>query len=97
VGWMVLWLVSCASHDDVVDAEKCARLRAHVVDVRVADLGKLKDQAGAPVDVAAHRAALERSLGDGFVAECLRTVTATQMKCALAANSSESAAACTAH
>ena len=87
---LVIILAGCAKHaTDEVDRARCERLRGHLVDLRVAELGELH------VDVAKHRAALQQALGDDFVSTCLASVTSEQMKCALAAGDSASASSCT--
>jgi len=88
-GLLILW-VACTSHDDlVVDRARCEQLRTHLVDLRLADLGKLD------VDKAAHRTAIENALGDPFVTSCQQSITVLQMNCALAAKDSAAAASCT--
>jgi hypothetical protein len=82
----VTLLTACGSSSDVVDAARCGRLRDHVVDLR---LNGLTD-----VDVAAHRAVLQRALGDDFVASCQRTLTAAELTCMLEAPTSAQIEAC---
>jgi hypothetical protein len=88
--WLTLGAATACGGSDAleVDRSTCEHLRAHVVDLRLADLGKLD------VDVAAHRTAIQNALGEGFVLSCMQTIDVTQMKCALGAADSASASAC---
>ena len=77
----------CASEDPKdVSVRECRRLREHLVDLRLADTH---------VDVAAHREALTRALGDEFVNRCAQDFTPTQVHCALATKDSLRAFECT--
>jgi hypothetical protein len=76
---------ACSSNDDEV-AMRCDRLRRHVVELRVQTLPK--------ADRAAHAAALDRALGDRFIADC-KAMTAKQRDCALASSETSEFASCT--
>jgi hypothetical protein len=90
VGIFVVALFGCTSRDDdEVDRQRCEKLRDHMVDLRVADIGEIKE-----VDIAAHRAALKQALGDSFIASCQQALTAPQITCSLAAKDSTAALAC---
>jgi hypothetical protein len=81
--------VGCSSNDDEVDREKCTRLRDQMITLR------LKGLEGSPdVNVAAHRAALEQSMGDDFIASCQRSLTATQIRRAMAVDDLANAQEC---
>jgi len=79
----------CTSTDDEspADREACLKLRSHVIDVRLTGMTN--------VDVDAHRAAFERSLGDDFLDSCGKTFSVRQVKCAVEAVDSEAIEACT--
>jgi hypothetical protein len=81
--------VGCSSNDDEVDREKCTRLRDQMVALRLRGL-----EATPGMDVAAHRAALEQSMGDDFITSCQRTLTASQLRCAMAADNLANAQEC---
>jgi hypothetical protein len=63
----------------------CEKYREHLLDVRVASLSTHREK---------HRAALARSLGDGFVADCERRLTQADLDCAMAATTTEQLHAC---
>lgn len=46
------------------------------------------------IDRQAHRAAMQRALGDAFVTSCVKSITHEQLSCALEAKTSSTAAAC---
>lgn len=75
--------VACATQEDVAD--RCGRLRDHVVELRV--------QAVPDGDRAAHVSALASALGDQFVAEC-KNISGKQRDCALAARDTASIVSC---
>ena len=61
----VLVLVAC-SRDHGVTRQRCEQLRDHLVDLRLQQV--TPDRPGdPPLDLAAHRRALQRSLGEKFV------------------------------
>ena len=91
-------LVGCSS-DDEVSRAKCEKLRDHLVDLRLAGVTQVTTTSGSAtqvpgVDVAAHRAAMKHALGESFLSSCQKTQNADQIKCALAANDTEIALAC---
>ena len=65
--------------------DQCAQLRDHLIALDTANVAN---------DREAHRAALARALGDGFVDDCAAKRSATVVSCALAAGSLEAAAHC---
>ena len=81
--------IGCSSNDDDVDREKCTCLRDQMITLRLKGLETSPD-----VNVAAHRAALEQSMGDDFIASCQQTLTASQIRCAMAADSLANAQEC---
>jgi hypothetical protein len=90
VRWWVLLgvsacVVACDSSEDIgVDA--CERARDRVVDLRLAD--------ATGVDREAHRAAMQRALGESFVESCKLSMTASQVRCVINATDSASANRC---
>jgi hypothetical protein len=93
-GWSVFFAAvvaaaGCTSTDDEspADREACLKLRTHVIDVRLTGMTN--------VDVEAHRAAFERSLGDDFLDSCGKTFSVRQVKCAVEASDSDAIEACT--
>src|SRR5262249_29946259 len=79
---LVLVVGCTASHDDdPASRDACERLRSHIIDVRLAGMTE--------VDVAAHRAAFESSLGDAFIESCGRALTVRQARCALEASDAD--------
>jgi len=81
--------IGCSSNDDEVDREKCTKLRDRMIALRLAGL-----EASPGVNAAAHRAALEQSMGDEFIASCQRSLTASQIRCAIAADNLANAQEC---
>jgi hypothetical protein len=79
----------CTSSDEDAQAsnELCTQLRSHIIEVRLTGMSD--------VDIEAHRAAFERSLGDDFVTACEKTYSIRQVKCALATPESDAVEACT--
>lgn len=67
------------------DEAECARLRTHLIEVRMQDV---------TTEVAQHRQALEQALRDSFVPACTKGVARAQWDCAMAATSASSLAAC---
>jgi hypothetical protein len=86
---IVMVSVGCTSTDDVVDRERCTKLRDRMITLRLKGL-----DATPGVNVSAHRAALGQAMGDDFINACQRTVTARQIECALAADDLTTAEAC---
>jgi hypothetical protein len=89
MGLLVLF-GACTSEESPASEASCAEMRDHLIELRLRDA-----QGAVPhVDVAAHRAALSKALGDGFVESCHSTLTIAQARCALDARNSTAAAAC---
>lgn len=74
--------------DAVAKVTPCERLRAHLVDLRLATTATDK------VDVVAHRRAMTRGLGDNFISGCEQTLTQSEIRCALNAGDHAAATAC---
>ena len=107
--WLLLVVAcsGCTSHKEVTP-DDCIELRDHIVDLRLATIATIRTAppvravgsdhlnppALPPIDVAPHRAALNQALGERFASNCLETVTTDQLKCALAANSSDAVTEC---
>ena len=72
-----------AAKDELRD--QCAQLRDHLVALDVANVTN---------DREAHRAALERALGSGFVDDCAARHAPADVTCGIAASSLEAAAHC---
>jgi len=91
VGLLVIAVlgVGCSSNDDEVDRERCTKLRDQMITLRLKGL-----EATPGMNVSAHREALKQAMGDDFIAACQRTLTAQQIKCALAADDLATAEAC---
>jgi len=91
-----------------VTAARCNELRDHVVDLRLASLASINSHptipalgsnhqnAGPPppINIAAHRAALNQALGETFISNCLQKVSVDQLTCAVAAKDSASMNGC---
>ncbi len=90
---LVIAVAGCNA-DDVGAAEPaarpCAQLRDHVVDLR------LVSAHGAPKDLATHREAMQRALGDDFVSSCEKSMSASQIECGTAAGDLAAVSACSA-
>lgn len=84
-----LWLVAACSEQHSVDRDGCTRLRDHVVDLRLADSS---NELGA--DAAQHRAAMKQALGDGFIDNCVQTMSYEQLDCSLKLTSLGDSARC---
>lgn len=63
----------------------CAQLREHLIEVRMRAV---------TLDRPAHRASIEASFGDGFVGECVATMSPSQVRCGRAAADAAALAAC---
>ena len=89
---MVIALAGCTADDGAAEpaARPCALLRDHVVDLRLANAQ------GAPNDLALHREAMQRALGDDFVASCEKAMTASQIECGTGARDLAAVSACVA-
>lgn len=64
---------------------ECARLRDHLIDLRMADV---------TIDQAQHRHALELAMGDAFVAQCAESMSGASVRCAMSARAATELAAC---
>jgi hypothetical protein len=86
---ILLGAVGCSSSSTEleVDRARCTRLRDHLVELRLSD-------AGADVDVVAHRLAMKQALGDGFISTCERNLSASELTCALKAQELRAATSC---
>jgi hypothetical protein len=82
----LLWAACGASEDDNVEA-RCERLRQHLIDLRVQSLPQQER--------VAHAAALSNALGTRFTGEC-KTMTRSQLDCALASRETADFSSCTA-
>ena len=84
---IIVLVAACASGESQQEPPKagCEMYREHMLDVRVAHLTAHRDK---------HRAALKRSLGDDFVADCERRLTQADLDCAMAAKTTEQLRAC---
>jgi hypothetical protein len=84
---LIATAISCSSEDPrEAAAEGCSALREHLLDLRLK---------GTHVHREAHREALKGALGDTFVERCAADLTVEQVRCALSADESTSAIACT--
>lgn len=88
-------MLGCASGEDHAPASApapvpCELLRDHLVDLRLASVGT----PGEPIDIDAHRRAMQAALGDGFVSSCKTNVAQATIDCELAAGSLDAANAC---
>jgi len=108
VGWLLaVTVLGCSGHKEVTP-DDCTELRDHIVELRLASLANIKSgsvlpgigsghqtsRPVPPVNIAAHRAALKQALGESFATTCLKQISVTQLKCALAATSSDSVNDC---
>jgi hypothetical protein len=84
-GWLVIVaaVIGCASREE--DVPPCEKLRDHLVRLRVSQT---------TVDREAHEKAMRAALGADFVNSCASSLSAAQIKCALAAKDSAAATAC---
>lgn len=82
----LLLFASCdGGTDEAVSRRDCARLREHVIDLRMSTVTADQDQ---------HRATLEKVLGDAFLSDCLEQTSSAQLRCALAATDEHALGAC---
>jgi hypothetical protein len=93
--FLLLALAACGANDVADDVSKdervaspCEQLRDHLVDLRVADA------TGTPAQLAQHRAAMTRALGDDFVASCEDNLDSQQIACSTAATDLAAVSAC---
>ncbi len=89
---LLLFTLAACSADDASEEERvgspCEQLRDHLVDLRV------RDATGTPDELAQHRAAMMRALGDDFVVSCEDNLGPTQIACATAATDLAAVTAC---
>src|SRR5262245_55003363 len=91
---ILIALAGCAGSDepDRPSADDCARMREHVIDLRLAAAGPTER---IPADdLAQHRAALEAAAGAGNVARCRTTRSREEVACLLAAADVDSLRTC---
>jgi hypothetical protein len=89
---IALGLSACTSspEDEAADQlKRCVELRDHMIDLRLASA------ASSHIDIEPHRKALQNAVGAKIVDNCRHAMTQEEVKCALAAGTSESALACT--
>jgi hypothetical protein len=92
-GFYCLWLVVMACGADDTDVKErarptqCEQLRDHLVEVNL--------DGAQSIDKSRYKAAMKRSLGDDFIAQCER-MPAAQRECALDAQDSTAVAVCSA-
>lgn len=79
----------CASTPDEPELAKrrCTNLRDHMIEMR------MQMTAAPPKDLGSHREALKQALGNEFIETCQRQPV-SEIDCALAAEDTESVAAC---
>lgn len=92
VGWVCTLMVAlggCGGGEERGGRDRrCEQLREHVVDLRLASVIDVD------VDVAKHRIAMVRALGDDFVTTCVDKLTNEQLECALTATDAQAVARC---
>ncbi|MFT3697711.1 MAG: hypothetical protein QM831_31520 [Kofleriaceae bacterium] len=102
MAWVTCVLCACVDKNEL-SLDRCAELRDHVIDLRLAPLVKINadptplGSATAPpppVDIEKHRAALKQALGDDFTDRCMKNVSADQLNCALAGTDGDSLERC---
>jgi hypothetical protein len=88
VSLLIVLMMGCGGGDDdaTVARTKCESLRDHLVELRLATATN--------VDVAAHRAAMRKAMGNTFITDCESKLSARAVDCALHATDSTAAAAC---
>lgn len=82
-----LVLLSCSSEDEDDKRRTCERYRDRIVELRLADAPNAKV-------AAEHRDLLKESLGDEFISSCESSMTIDELHCAMAADDSSAALAC---
>ncbi len=87
---MVSLVIGCGG-DESDEAERspsrCEQLREHLISIQLADASQ--------IDMSAHRDAMRRALGSGFITSCESTMSEPQVKCALDAADAQALTACT--
>jgi len=87
VGVCVAALTACAgASDEPSRITQCERYRDHLVDLRFANAEH--------IDTSAQQAALKQALGDEFLAKCERSLSDSELACALRAIDSRGVLAC---
>jgi hypothetical protein len=82
----LLLFAACEADPNVaVTRRECARLRDHLIELRMATVTADQDQ---------HRATLERVLGDSFISTCVEQTDESQLRCSLAATDEHSLGEC---
>ena len=96
LGLLLLAPLACAGAGDPdrPDREDCARLRDHVIELRLAAADTSAKVAAS--DVAQHRAALQAAAGGSYVDDCRESRSPAEVSCLLAAADLDSVDACTA-
>ena len=91
---LVMVMVAGCNGDDGGESERtarpCEQLRDHLVELRLAGAR------GTPTELAAHREAMQRALGDDFTATCEKTMTTPQIACAASAGDLAAVSECSA-
>lgn len=91
IAFLIFALAACGT-DDTSEEERvgtpCEQLRGHLVDLR------LRDATGTPDELAQHRAAMTRALGDDFVVSCEDNLDPAQIACATAATDLAAVSTC---
>jgi hypothetical protein len=89
--FLLVTLAACSA-DETSEEERtaspCEQLRDHLVELR------LEGATGTPDELAQHRAAMTRALGDDFVVSCEDSLDATQIACSTSATDLAAVSAC---
>ena len=88
----VLVLAAC-SHERRVTRQRCEQLRDHLVDLRLQQVGPNRP-GHPPIDLTAHRRALQRALGEGFLTRCQQQIALAKLDCEFDAKDATTANAC---
>lgn len=90
VGFALL-LAACTAHQEPEDPDaRCARLRDHLVDLRIHEVRG----SAAGLDLDAHRAVMMRALGSDFIDACKAHMTDAQLDCAIASTTLSGSSGC---
>jgi hypothetical protein len=82
----LLVFAACDGDPEVaVSRRDCARLRDHLIELRMATVTADQDQ---------HRATLEKVLGDSFISTCVEQTDVSDLRCSLAATDEHSLGVC---
>lgn len=88
---IALVIAACAAHQEPENPEaRCAKLRDHLVDLRLDDVRG----SAAGLDLDAHRAAMKRALGADFINECAARMSEAQLDCAIASKTLSASSGC---